>query len=126
MISKWIQKNQFQGEKMLILEFKGSFHKFESHDALFKFISKEGYFIENLTESEISCVNKSKAKETFFYGEVSHEHTKDSLVEAIIVEKDLVKKSMEVMYEQGIEFTPAQKNDLNAKFKILKQFEEQK
>jgi len=111
---------------MLILEYKNTFQKFENHEELFKFISKEGFFIENLTESEISCVNKSKSKETFFYGELSHEHTKSGLVDAIVIEKDLVKKSMEVMLEQGIEFTPTQKNDLNAKFKILKQFEEQK
>jgi len=111
---------------MIVLEYKGEMHKFETYDILFKFISKEGYFIEQLSESEIKCINKQKQKETFIYGELVHEHTKNSLVKAIDAEKEIVKHSMEVMAEQGIEFTPSQKTDLNTKFKILKVLEDEK
>jgi hypothetical protein len=106
---------------MIIIEKNEKIEKFESYGELFKSLGKEGTYIDKVTDGELFCTNKEGEKQIFMYGELSKDNTKSALIDIIIDEKEIVKKSMDIMSEQGVDFTIEQKNNLNLKFKVLKQ-----
>ncbi len=103
---------------MKILVINKDMQNFDTYTNLFKYISKEGYFVDKIENGKLTLNNNKETVDAEF-GELNKENSLNPFNEEIFEYRELLRGSIQSLTELGIKIDPQENEKLKQIFSFL-------